>query len=439
MSLIMSCVLNFSSALFCLFLSFVASHDTQNVIQYDTSAFSQGITTGPHFVMFFAPWCGHCKRLSPTWDELGKMYNVDKQRQDVTIAKIDCTEQTPLCSEQGVTGYPTLKFFSSKDNSVKYKGNRDLAHLIKFVEEQLTLPPTEGAPSSSDSPSTQNGLIDWSETTFSKFTERGHHFVKFFAPWCGHCKKLAPTWEQLAKELEADTTVTIGRVDCTVHSKLCQSHNVRGYPTLLWFSNGNMINQYDGPRELESLKQYVTKMKANADPSANQPDAERVPENGDTVQNNEQVVDVVVEEPTIQEGLVELNEKTFQSFMSHGSRFIKFFAPWCGHCQRLAPTWAELAKSFQNDDSVAIVKIDCSQNIAPCQQHNVRGYPTLAWFSNGKLVDKYQGSRELEDLKAYVSRMNTPQEPVDAVLELTDETFPTVTASGDYFIKFFAP
>ena len=68
------------------------------------------------------------------------------------------------------------------------------------------------APSSSDSPSTQNGLIDWSETTFSKFTERGHHFVKFFAPWCGHCKKLAPTWEQLAKELEADTTVTIGRV-----------------------------------------------------------------------------------------------------------------------------------------------------------------------------------------------------------------------------------
>ena len=70
-----------------------------------------------------------------------------------------------------------------------------------------------------------------------------------------------------------------------------------------------------------------------------------------------QVVDVVVEEPTIQEGLVELNEKTFQSFMSHGSRFIKFFAPWCGHCQRLAPTWAELAKSFQNDDSVAIVKV----------------------------------------------------------------------------------
>lgn len=59
-----------------------------------------------YHVVFADFRCTHCKRLSPTWEELALTYNEDDQSQ-VVIAKVDCTVDTELCSIQDVTGYPT--------------------------------------------------------------------------------------------------------------------------------------------------------------------------------------------------------------------------------------------------------------------------------------------------------------------------------------------
>jgi len=87
------------------------------------------------FVEFYAPWCGHCKKLSPLWDELG---NSLKNSPSVVIAKMDATANTPP-SEIDVRGYPTLILFpADKKTGVPYEGDRDLPSMKKFVMDHAS-------------------------------------------------------------------------------------------------------------------------------------------------------------------------------------------------------------------------------------------------------------------------------------------------------------
>jgi protein disulfide-isomerase A6 len=57
--------------------------------------------------------------------------------------------------------------------------------------------------------------------------------VEFYAPWCGHCKQLVPTWETLARGM--GNIVRVGAVDATVETSVAQSYGIHGYPTILFF------------------------------------------------------------------------------------------------------------------------------------------------------------------------------------------------------------
>ncbi|GCA62494.1 hypothetical protein KIPB_003897 [Kipferlia bialata] len=83
-------------------------------------------------------------------------------------------------------------------------------------------------------------------------------FVKFYAPWCGHCKHLAPIWEELADEV-AGEEVVIGEIDCTENEELCRKFEVRGYPTLIYIEGEAQVT-YNGPRELTDLATWVVAM-----------------------------------------------------------------------------------------------------------------------------------------------------------------------------------
>merc|ERR1712039_1045515 len=86
------------------------------------------------FVKFFAPWCGHCKRMKPDWDKLMAEF---KDSKSALVADVDCTAGgKPLCDSNGVRGFPTLKY-GDPNNLEDYKGGRDFDSLKKFAEENL--------------------------------------------------------------------------------------------------------------------------------------------------------------------------------------------------------------------------------------------------------------------------------------------------------------
>jgi protein disulfide-isomerase A1 len=85
------------------------------------------------FIEFYAPWCGHCKKLAPIWDELAESVKSDK----VVIAKMDATAND-LPADAGFTiqGFPTLKLVKANTNEVlDYEGDRTLASMAAFLKK----------------------------------------------------------------------------------------------------------------------------------------------------------------------------------------------------------------------------------------------------------------------------------------------------------------
>ncbi|KAF4523487.1 hypothetical protein B566_EDAN004556 [Ephemera danica] len=189
-------------------------------------------------VEFFAPWCGHCKQLVPEYSKAAAAL-----KGVVKVGAVDADEHKSLGGQYGVQGFPTIKIFAGNKNKPDaYQGARTAQGFVdaafKVLRDQV------------------DSRLGGKNNFASKVLDSEDLWlVEFYAPWCGHCKNLAPHWAKAATELKGK--VKLGALDATVHTAMASKYGIQGYPSIKVFSAGkkdsSSMEDYNGGRTASDI------------------------------------------------------------------------------------------------------------------------------------------------------------------------------------------
>lgn len=206
--------------------------------------------------------------------------------------------------------------------------------------------------------------------------------VEFFAPWCGHCKNLAPIYEQLGDAFaHAKSKVIVAKVDADGAGKpLGQKYGVTGYPTLKWFDEQGNIEPYEGGRDLDALASFITAKSG---------------------------VKSSIKPPPPPETLI-LDVHSFDDVALDETKdvLVTFTAPWCGHCKNLKPIYEQVAIDFKSEGNCVVANFDADAqpNKEIAGRYGVSSYPTIKFFPRGgNEVEAYEGPRTEEAFVAFLN------------------------------------
>eukprot|EP00833_Pecoramyces_ruminatium_P001367 jgi/Orpsp1_1/1175399/evm.model.c7180000053702.1 len=204
----------FKSTTFLALLAFCLYFVSAKIVDLDDTKFKELVGGEvPILVEFYAPWCSHCKELKPIYEALADAY--DHVSEKVIIARIDADKYKALTKSEGLKNYPTIKLYMPSDKKgIEYTKVNVLEDLVSFVDDKTGL---IGNPKK-----VKSYVVDLDESNFDEVVEdpKNHVMVEFYAPWCGHCKKLKPTYEKVAQTFHKEKNIIIARVDATANDKL---------------------------------------------------------------------------------------------------------------------------------------------------------------------------------------------------------------------------
>jgi protein disulfide-isomerase-like protein len=222
-----------------------------DVVVLTTANFKDNLAKGDWLVEFYAPWCGHFKTFATIYEQLATAL-----KGKTNVGKVDCTSEETLQEAFGIPGYPSIKFIKGKE-VYDFNGDRTQEGFVAFIDggyksqTPKALPNFEvkapvAEPENSD-------VVVITDANFDELASKGIWFLEFYAPWCGHCKKLAPIYEQLATSLKG--SVNVGKIDCTIQTSLARRFGIRSYPTIKFLKDGE-IRDYKLERTLEAMTQF---------------------------------------------------------------------------------------------------------------------------------------------------------------------------------------
>eukprot|EP00043_Microstomoeca_roanoka_P020815 m.254116 g.254116 ORF g.254116 m.254116 type:complete len:531 (+) comp17707_c0_seq1:3-1595(+) len=125
-----------------------------------------------------------------------------------------------------------------------------------------------------------------------------------------------------------------------------------------------------------------------------------------------------------EDGVIIATDSNFDDVVKQNEfALVEFYAPWCGHCQALAPEYAKAARQLESSGSpVVLVKVDCTSEEKLAERFEIQGFPTLRFFRNG-VDSEYSGGRTADEIVAWVTKKSGPAavdvDDIDAAEALT--------------------
>lgn len=141
------------------------------------------------------------------------------ERKNIRVGILDCDIFKRLCQEHSVNSYPTTMLILGETFS-RLIGYHGQANVIEFIQEAL-----------------HPSVVELNSESFLEFVVNKQAneiwVVDFFAPWCGPCQQLAPEFKKAARIMQdQNDQISFGTVDCQAHKELCQSNQIKNYPTV---------------------------------------------------------------------------------------------------------------------------------------------------------------------------------------------------------------
>ena len=416
------------------------------------------------FVKFYAPWCGHCKKMAPDYNELAIKY---QKEGSVVIAKLDATVEGEVGTKHNVKGFPTLKLFIS-GNPIDYTNQRDLdamdSWLQKKINQSLKVLSTEDEVNNYMKKELFVGLIS---------SESNDETIEAFSSVCANfdsidCVRIDNSFKSKFNITNDLSLIVYKTTDegSKILSKNLSFTNMNEFIDFHRFDTVSQFNQataeyifgkekvaffiFNDNKESEQISAFAQVAfefkgkyvfsKSEITKDLGQRLAEFVgvtPEHANTVRGIKfvkgnlqkyQLNNVTVEsfkqfisdfeddkiDPYFKsEEIPESNEESVKTVVGknfeemvlsdNNSVLLEAYAPWCGHCKQLEPIYKELAEKFKSNSDIVIAKIDATANEHSLLQ--VKGFPTIKFYKKGSKTapTDYSGERTLEAMTQFLN------------------------------------
>lgn len=284
------------------------------------------------FALFSSSNCEHCRGLDQQIANLAKQLHADgRYQKSIQTAIIKCNlndASAALCADQGVMGYPTIKFYQRNALTLRFTADlpRTSTEFLKYINKNFK----HVQPSNPEKPAAhqiKEYTYEVSGGELFQIIQKGIKLVLFCDRDGEDCLGFQTgTWrsivQNLPKNLKINGQVIEGAfVDCGLYSQLCHSYSASKNPYILMLDNGQEVTRFLAKAEVIVIDQILASITKRLKLMIDEKENKNKPKK---VANLEEIYEVTT-------------EKEFNSLAADeetGFVFVKFFAPWCGHCKK---------------------------------------------------------------------------------------------------------